>query len=457
MRIGTFVAASLFLPSGMILAQYGGQYPGSGPYPPGAYPGGGIGIPGIPGIHFPKKKTKDDSNAQKPSGPMMQSVEGMLRKLDDKQLLLQAAGDKILGFRLIAKTEFTNKDGKQVRDSLQPGDHLTIDVNPDDPETAMHVTLNKSGSGKDREKASEPVLESRVMTPETADFGKPHPVKGAAAESTDSTPTESSSTSSPSSAPPPLESSSSDGRPTLHRQIESDSARPSSPDSVIDDARDAAESFSADLPNFLVQQVTTRFQGTRSGNNWRLMDTVTADVASVNGKEEYRNIKVNGRPTDRPEDSGSWSTGEFQVTLQDVLSPRTAATFTPHGEDHIANRPAYVFDLSVDQPHSHWTLVGESGRRIRPAYTGRIWIDKETRRVLRIEQVAVSIPRDFDFDKEESTLEYGFVNIDGRSYLLPVESIDVACGTGISNCSRNRIEFRNYRKFSTDANITFGN
>jgi hypothetical protein len=73
-------------------------------------------------------------------------------------------------------------------------------------------------------------------------------------------------------------------------------------DAVIDDARDAAASFAADLPNFLVQQITTRFQGSRSFSNWRLMDTVTADVASVNGKEDYRNIRVNGKPTDRPED-----------------------------------------------------------------------------------------------------------------------------------------------------------
>ncbi len=101
--------------------------------------------------------------------------------------------------------------------------------------------------------------------------------------------------------------------------------------------------------------------------------------------------------------------------------------------------------------------MGENGRRIKPAYKGKIWIDKETRRVLRIEQTAVGIPRDFDFDTQESSLEYGFVNIDGRSYLLPVESINVACGTGTSNCSKNRIEFRNYRKFSAESSITFGN
>lgn len=428
---------------GVLPAQYGGQYP-PGTYP-GTYPGAGIGIPGIPGIHLPKKKAKEE----KASTVMMQSVDGLLRKLEEKDLLLQIKGDKILKFRLIEKTDFRGKDGKEVRDSLRPGDHLTIDVNGDDPETAVRVNLTKTGSGKERESAAEPVLESRAMTPEKDDFTRSHAVA--------SNDTETTSARSAPEAPPASEARVDNERPTLHRQIESDSAAAPSAEAIIDDARDAASSYSADLPNFLVQQITTRFSGSRSGNSWRLMDTVTADVASVNGKEDYRNIKVNGRPTDRPEDSGSWSTGEFQVTLEDILSPRTAATFTPRGEDRISNRPAFVYDLAVDQPHSHWTLVGESGRRIKPAYKGRIWIDKETRRVLRIEQTAVSIPRDFDFDTQEATLEYGFVNIDGRSYLLPVESVNIACGTGTSNCSRNRIEFRNYRKFSTDANITFGN
>jgi hypothetical protein len=263
---------------------------------------------------------------------------------------------------------------------------------------------------------------------------------------------------------------STDDRPSLHRQVESASdtapaapaAKPSaaeddSMDAVIGDARAASGSFSADLPNFLVQQATTRYAGSRYVDNWKAMDTVTADVSSVNGKEEYKNIKVNGRPTDRPEDSGSWSTGEFQVTLEDILSSRTAAQFTAHGQDRIANRAAFVYDYTVDQAHSHWTIVDESNKRYKPAYKGTIWIDKESRRVLRIEQIAVGIPRDFGFDKQVSSLEYGFVSIEGRSYLLPVQSINEACGTGTSNCSRNRIEFRNYRKFSTDSNITFGN
>jgi hypothetical protein len=92
---------------------------------------------------------------------------------------------------------------------------------------------------------------------------------------------------------------------------------------------------------------------------------------------------------------------------------------------------------------------------VKPAYKGTIWIDKESRRVLRIEQEAVNMPRDFAYDTNESSLEYGFVNIDGRSYLLPVNSVNEACGTGTSSCSRNVIQFKNYRKFSADSSVTF--
>jgi hypothetical protein len=100
-------------------------------------------------------------------------------------------------------------------------------------------------------------------------------------------------------------------------------------------------------------------------------------------------------------------------------------------------------------------LVSENGRQYKPAYKGTIWIDKETRRVLRIEQQALGLPRDFAYDKAESMVEYGYVNIEGTRYLLPIQSVNMACNTGSSGCSRNVIEFRNYRKFSADSSITF--
>jgi hypothetical protein len=47
------------------------------------------------------------------------------------------------------------------------------------------------------------------------------------------------------------------------------------------------------------------------------------------------------------------------------------------------------------------------------------------------------------------------VLIGDEKYLLPVHSEALSCVRGRSDCSRNVIEFRNYRKFSADSNITF--
>ena len=368
---------------------------------------------------------------------------------------------------MTSSTEFRSKDGAKPH----PGDRVTIDTLPGDPATAVHVILDRVANSSERAAAEAHVDEARISTPDADDFGRAHSVPGSA----ESARSVSDLGSNSDNGRPTLHradsdagSSGDDGRPTLHR--EETAAAPAVPenkptaaapeaigsgDAVIDEARDASRSYSSDLPNFLVQQTTTRYQGSRYVDNWRSMDVVTADVASVDGKEDYRNIKVNGKPTTRPEDSGSWSTGEFQVTLQDILSPMTAATFKADGEDRIAGRAAVVYRLSVEQPHSHWTLVAENGRRYKPAYQGTIWIDKETRRVLRIEQQAVGLPRDFEFDKAESMLEYGYVSIEGTRYLLPLQSANMTCNTGTSGCSRNVIEFRNYRKFSADSNITF--
>src|ERR1022692_4752262 len=127
-------------------AQYGGQYPGQ-------YPGNGVGIP-MPNIHLPGRRPKS-GNSNKVT---VQSVDGTLRKLSEKELLLQLTPRRVLQFKLVDNTEFRGKDGKPIRDSLlHPGDRLTVDVNPDDNETALRVILVRAGKDAEREAAAAPV------------------------------------------------------------------------------------------------------------------------------------------------------------------------------------------------------------------------------------------------------------------------------------------------------------
>ncbi len=230
-------------------------------------------------------------------------------------------------------------------------------------------------------------------------------------------------------------------------------------DPVIEKAREAAFSFSETLPNYVVKQVTTRFatESARGGHtSWQAIDTVTADVVSEEGKESYKNVLVNGHaPREAVEKTGAWSTGEFSSLLQDVLSDDTDADFRNKRSSTIANRSAFRYDFSVRQPNSHWHVYAMS-ESYSPAYDGTIWIDKETYRALRVELSAQKIPQGFPLDTVESAVDYDFVLIGDGKYLLPVHSEALSCRRGTGDCTRNVIDFRNYKKFGAETSITFG-
>lgn len=248
-----------------------------------------------------------------------------------------------------------------------------------------------------------------------------------------------------------------DDRPVEERSIGEPSLAPSG-DPVIDQAREEAYSFSETLPNYVVKQFTTRYvtEVTRGrGTSWRALDTVTADLVYQDGKESYKNFLVNGRaPRVAPEKSGSWSSGEFASTLQDIMSPITNADFHGKRSTTIVNHAAYRYDFSVEQQNSHWHVEADS-QSYQPAYTGSVWIDKENYRVLRIELSARDMPRSFPLDQVESSVDYDYVLIGDQKYLLPTHSEALSCVRGTSDCSRNTIEFRNYKKFGAETNIVF--
>jgi hypothetical protein len=437
-----------------------GQYP-PGQYPPGQYPGQypGTGIQ-IPGISLPGRKGKANSSKDEPKVTLA-TVDGTLRKLDEKDLLLQTS-KAILRFRLLSKTQFKNKAGEQMRDSLlHPGDQLTIFVSPDDPETALRVVLAREGTAIEKAGGEQTVDQAQVRAPRSEDLGKSTKVAMGGSVS------------------PPISndggrssaaSASGDGgdRPTLRDSGEgggtpAETAVPAATHDInlmgdaeiIQEARNTTVNFSQGLPNFLAHQVTRRYFSAGFPPRWQQLDEVSAELAYVNGKEDYRDLRINGEPALHPvEASGSWSTGDFATTLDDVMSPRTDATFRRRGEERIGVRSAIVYNYTVEEANSHWTLVSPDGRRLNPAYEGAIWVDKETLRVLRLEQRATSLPRNYPFTRAEYTLVYGWVRIDDRAYLMPASGENLGCMNG-GSCTRNAIEFRDYRKFVADSKIVY--
>jgi hypothetical protein len=228
-------------------------------------------------------------------------------------------------------------------------------------------------------------------------------------------------------------------------------------DPLIGKVREAAYTFSSSLPNFFCQQITTRYGSPNPRQGWDTIDVVTADVAYQNGQESYKNIKSNGRTVQSMDQlEGTRSTGEFSSMLQDLMSPATGAAFRRSGTDSIHGRSAIVFKLDIPRERSHWRIEAPS-QLYYPAIRGSIWVDKETSRVLRIEMEASNLPRLFPFDTVEAATDYDFIRLAAaeQEFLLPADAEVLNCERGSTACSRNRIEFHNYRKFDTATSITF--
>ncbi len=223
-------------------------------------------------------------------------------------------------------------------------------------------------------------------------------------------------------------------------------------------AYEVAVDFDASLPNFVCDEIVDRFESKSKPPKWKKQDRVEVELMYVNGKEDYRNFRINGKPlrSGAPEETGLWSAGDWGTTLLEVLSPNSKATFTPRPpakeRDVIAGIEALVYDLRVQRENSLWTI--RLGDPVKPGFSGSIWVDPKTARVLRIEKQTRSLPASHPFDTIEMIVEYGWVTIGGEKFLLPLSSSNLGCQRYSDRCVRNDLQFTNYRKFAAESTIS---
>ncbi len=420
----------------------------------------------MPRIPIPRRggKTKDKApDSKKDDKKPTQPYTGSVRSRDTDKLVMDSDDRRIVEFACTKETKWLQKGAAIQSTVVKPGDEVTVDAWKDEDGFfhAVSVTLRKQVVPA----APEPKARAEAPPPEEA--------KVEEAPSTVMTP------------PPPAPDPDDPGRPTLHRgkpsprqtssaQVETASASPVSAPSVtsdvsptvasepeprkedtfLDKVRQTALEFTETLPNYLCKQMTTRYQSEGRPASWTPLDVVSAAVVYEDGKESYRDVRINDKPTKKAFDEipGSRSRGEFGTTLKDLFSPATAAMFRFRRESMAAGVRAVVYDFVVEQARSHWENH-VAGQYVFPAYKGAVWVDKTNYRVLRIEMQARDIPEQFPLDTSEWVVDYEYVRIGPNRYLVPVHAENLACFRGTMRCVRNATDFRNYRRFTGESQI----
>ena len=455
---------------GLALVLIEAPLPAPAQYPPGQYPGQYPGGNGGVGLPLPRRHKKDEEKAQ------LQSTSGMLRRMLKDQVVIEADDHRILNFKRTSTTHFLRMGNAIKPADLKPGDYIEVESSEDDEGfmTAVNVMWQQDGTAKDRAHAAEPVDTSLAKSSRESANSKDSAKKSEGSDS-QSDPPPAPARNYPAQkmravhkqaeAPPPPSTEQTAPAPELSARNEPPAAEseppvrgPQRPEEVIiEQARNEAGNFLEGLPNYVCQEIMTRYQSEPGSKNWRPIDIVSMALVYENRQESYRNLEINGKATKKNiEDlSGSWSTGEFGSVLADIFSPATAADFEYRKQTRSAGRAALVYDFSVERERSHWRIMVAS-QLITPPYQGSIWIDKETKRVLRIEMQATPIPDAFPSDKVEMATDYEFVRFGGEhQFLVPVHAESLGCQRDTGTCSRNAIDFRNYHKYSGESVITF--
>ena len=136
--------------------------------------------------------------------------------------------------------------------------------------------------------------------------------------------------------------------------------------------------------------------------------------------------------------------------------PQTQAVFRKEGEEYIRGMKTVVIRFSVSQENSSWSLAFENSHSLKVPYRGTVWVDVRNREVLKVSLNTLQLPSNFPISYAETTTEYGYgsiAGIQGKQFLLPLGAELIMRETRQRTSSRNEIEFRNFRKFTSDVKL----
>src|SRR6266851_8932218 len=234
---------------------------------------------------------------------------------------------------------------------------------------------------------------------------------------------------------------------------------------LLERARKATLGAAETMPDYLVKQQIIRSHAYGQSKNWAVYDRLSIAVSyRQSAGEDYKLLSINGLPATQDQSygmklGGTISMGEYVTALSELFKPESRAEFNMVDTDTLRGRRTIIYEYEVKKQFSHQSLGwGEHGsieQQTISGYRGRIWVDRENYRVLRLEDISTEIDPGFPITAASKVIDYEWVTINQQPHLLPsraiVELTDRGHGQTIQ--TRNDILFRGYRKFGTEVKI----
>jgi hypothetical protein len=224
-------------------------------------------------------------------------------------------------------------------------------------------------------------------------------------------------------------------------------------------AHENADVYTDSLPDFICSEVVRRYSDSNEKRGWKLDDTLILRLTYFEKEEEYKLMSVNNHATSLSYEqvNGAITEGEFGTLLSKIFDLKSR---TNRDWDHwtvLRSRPTHVYTFSILAANSDYGITagvpGGGSERVKAGQHGYLYIDDATRMVVRVTAVTDGLPPDFPVQKVDLQLDYDFLDVGGKQYLLPLHSETSLIAPPMRH--RNETDFLGYRKFSADATITY--
>lgn len=234
---------------------------------------------------------------------------------------------------------------------------------------------------------------------------------------------------------------------------------------LLEKTRTATLGAADTMPDYLVKQQITRSHAFGQSKNWTPYDRLSIAVSyRQSSGEDYKLLSVNGMPVTEDQNynmklGGTISMGEYVSALKELFSRESRADFQAVDTDTLRGRRTIIYEYEVKKENSRQSLAWGEGGSIKQqtiaGYRGRIWVDREDNRVLRLEDISNDIDAGFPITAASKVIDYEWVTIAEVPHLLPSHaSVELtAHDRGQTEQTRNEILFRGYRKFGAEVKI----
>jgi hypothetical protein len=225
---------------------------------------------------------------------------------------------------------------------------------------------------------------------------------------------------------------------------------------IIEKTRNIGREYTSSLPNFIARQTTRRQYLPKGAKTWKATDTLIIDVAFVDGNEQWTPLTVNGKPTNKTKEQldGLKMGGQFGGTLTLVFNPKSEAKFKWERWANLRGRTVHVVSYRVEKERSEMGFKLTTDNRKfyegKTAFSGLIYIDRDSYQVMRSTHVTDSLPA--DWLNAAGEVDYDFVKIGDAQFPMPLHAESrLTFRDGVQ--LRSVTDFSNYHRFSSETTI----